>query len=87
MKKIVFLRKFFFGSLFAYEKSKNKKFNYILVELFFIKAKKKINSYKLKFPKNTKVYLILYILVLKLRDLKMPVNTYIEHISFFNLQK
>ena len=47
-------------------KKKSKKFNYIKVELFFIKIKKRIVSYKLVLTNNTEVYPIFYILPLKL---------------------
>ena len=52
-----------------YKKSKNKikskKFNYIKVELFFIKDIKKNISYKVELSYNTQICFIFYILVLK----------------------
>ena len=54
-------------------KKKSKKFDYIKVKPFFIKAKKRIGSYNLKLFKDTKVQLIFYILLLELTDSKIPI--------------
>ena len=45
---------------------KSKKVNYIKVRLFLIKVRKRTSSYKLKLPKDTKAYLVFYILLLEL---------------------
>ena len=53
---------------------KTKKSNnliYIIVKLFLIKTRKKIVSYKLELPKNTKVDLVFHILQLELANLKI----------------
>ena len=49
---------------------KNKKLYYHKVKLFFIKARKKSISYKIELHKNVKIYLIFYLLLLKLVDSK-----------------
>ena len=51
-------------------RKKSKKLNYIKIELFFIKITKKNISYKLKLSKDIKIYLLFYILLLKLVDCK-----------------
>jgi len=50
-------------------KKLNKKLNYIKVELFFIKKTKKLDNYKLNISKNIKIFLVFYILLLKLTNL------------------
>ncbi len=47
----------------------NKKLYYIKVKLFFIKKTKKLVNYKLNLFKNIKIFLVFYILLLKLVDL------------------
>ena len=54
-------------------KKKKKKLDNIKVGIFFIKAKKKNIIYKFKPLKNTKVYFVYYILLLKLVDPETPV--------------
>ena len=51
-------------------RKKNKKPDYTKVKLFFIKTRKKNSKYKLKLLKNTKVYSISYVLLLKLINYK-----------------
>ncbi len=43
--------------------------NYIKIELFFVKKNKKLINYKLDLLKNIKIFLIFYILLLKLTNL------------------
>jgi len=50
------------------KKLKKKKLYYIKIELFFIKQIKKLINYKLNLSKNAKIFLIFYILLLKLID-------------------
>jgi len=50
-------------------KKLNKKLNYIKVKLFFIKKTKKLDNYKLNISKNIKIFLVFYILLLKLTNL------------------
>ena len=45
-----------------------KKLNYIKIKLFLIKKTKKSINYKLNLSKNVKVFLICYILLLKLAN-------------------
>ena len=52
-------------------RKKSKKPNYIKIELFFIKAKKRTISYKLELFQNFKVYFVFYILVLELIEFKI----------------
>ena len=49
-------------------KKQNKKLNYIKIELFFIKNQKNRINYKFKLLKNTRIYSIFYILLLKSID-------------------
>lgn len=68
-------------------KKKSKKLDYIKVKQFFIKAKKGIVSYKLKLPKNAKVYFMFHVLLLKLEDLKILIQDmfyyqFLEEIKF-----
>ena len=53
---------------------KSKKLNYVKVEIFFIKVKKKVIKYKLKLAKKSKIWLIFYMLVLKLVNSKIPIQ-------------
>jgi hypothetical protein len=46
----------------------NKKLNYIKIQLSFIKIVKRLINYKLDLLKNVKIFLIFYILLLKLID-------------------
>ena len=52
-------------------RKKSKKLDYIKVESFFIKVKKKTISCKLELLKYTKINPIFYILLLKLTNYKM----------------
>ncbi len=61
----------------------NKKLNYIKVELFFVKKTKKSINYKLDLSKNIKIFLVFYILLLKLTNLIM----FLQNIFYFYLQK
>ncbi len=61
----------------------NKKLNYIKVESFFVKKTKKLVNYKLNLLKNIKIFLVFYILLLKLVDL----NTFIQKTFYYKLQK
>ncbi len=56
------------------KKLKKRKLNYVKVELFFIKIIKKSINYKLDLLKNVKVFLILYILLLKSIDLNISIQ-------------
>ncbi len=49
-------------------KKKSKKLDHIKIESFFIKAIKESINYKLDLPKNVKVFLVFYILLLELVD-------------------
>jgi len=61
----------------------SKKLNYIKVELFFVKKTKKSINYKLDLLKNVKVFLIFYILLLKLTNSIMS----LQDTFYFYLQK
>ena len=61
----------------------NKKLNYIKVRLFFVKKTKKSINYKLDLFKNVKIFLIFYILLLKLANLTI----FLQNIFYFYLQK
>ncbi len=50
----------------------NKKLNHIKVESFFVKKTKKLINYELDLFKNAKVFLVFYILLLKLTNLITP---------------
>jgi hypothetical protein len=54
-------------------RKKSKKLNYIKIKLFFIKVIKKLINYKLDLFKDIKMFLVFYILLLKLFDF----NTFI----------
>ncbi len=47
----------------------SKKLNYIKVKLFFVKKTKRLINYELNLLKNVKIFLIFYILLLKLANL------------------
>ena len=64
-------------------RKKSKKLNYVKIELFFIKIIKRLVNYELDLLKNVKVFLVLYILLLKLIDL----NTSIQKIFYYKAQK
>ncbi len=51
--------------------------------MFFVKKTKKSVNYKLDLFKNVKVFLVFYILLLKLVDL----NIFIQKIFYYKLQK
>jgi len=51
----------------------NKKLNYVKVKSFLVKKIKRLINYELDLSKNVKVFLVFYILLLKLVDL----NTFI----------
>ena len=55
-------------------RKKSKKFDNIKVGLFFIKAKKETISYKLKLPKDIKIYFVFYLLLLELAGLKISLQ-------------
>ncbi len=61
----------------------NKKLNYVKVKLFLVKKTKKLINYKLDLFKNVEVFLVFYILLLKL------VNsiTFLQNTFYFHLQK
>jgi hypothetical protein len=61
---------YFFTKKFKTRKL-SKKLNYIKVKLFFVKKTKELINYKLDLLKNIKVFLVFYILLLKLIDLDM----------------
>ncbi len=50
-------------------KKLNKKLNYVKVKSFFVKKTKILINYELDLFKNVKVFLIFYILLLKLTNL------------------
>jgi len=50
-------------------KKLNKKLNYIKIKLFFVRKTKKLINYKLNLSKNAKVFLVFYILFLKIANL------------------
>ncbi len=47
----------------------NKKLNYVKVKLFLVKKTKRLINYELDLLKNVKVFLVFYILLLKLTNL------------------
>ncbi len=51
--------------------------------MFFVKKTKRLVNYKLDLFKNVKVFLVFYILLLKLVDLIM----FLQNIFYFYLQK
>ena len=51
-------------------KKSNKKLNYVKVESFFIKDQKNWINYKFELSKNTRIYLVFYISLLKSIDSK-----------------
>lgn len=54
-----------------------KKLNNVKVGLLFIKKSKRLVSYEVDLPKNAKVDLVFYVLLLKLVDLEIPIqNTF-----------
>ena len=55
-------------------RQKSNKIDLIKIKPFFIKAKKRTITYKLKLHKNVIVYLIFYILLLELADSKIPMK-------------
>ena len=55
-------------------RKKSKKLDYIKVGPFSIKVKKKPVFYKLELPKDAKVYLIFYVLLLELADSKISIQ-------------
>jgi len=57
--------------------------NYIKIKLFFVKKTKKSINYKLDLFKNVKVFLVFYILLLKLIDSSI----FIQKIFYYKLQK
>ena len=57
--------------------------NYIKIKLFFVKKTKKSINYKLDLFKNVKVFLVFYILFLKLIDSSI----FIQKIFYYKLQK
>jgi len=57
--------------------------NYIKVESFLVKKTKRLINYKLDLFKNIKVFLVFYILLLKLANL----ITFLQNIFYFYLQK
>ena len=61
----------------------SKKLNYIKIDLFFVKKTKKLVNYKLDLFKNIKVFLVFYILLLKLANS----NIFIQKIFYYKLQK
>ena len=61
----------------------SKKLNYVNVGLFFIKANKKIINYKYELPKNGKIYIIFYVLLLKLAQFKIL----IQNKFYYQIQK
>ena len=64
-------------------KKSNKKLNYVKIELFFIKDQKDRISYKLKLLKNTRIYSIFYISLLKSADF----NTFIQKTFHYQSKK
>ena len=54
-------------------RNKSKKLNLIKVRSFFIKVMKGTINYKLELPKNTKVYLIFYFLLLELANSEIAI--------------
>ena len=61
----------------------SKKLNYIKVESFLVKKTKKSINYELDLLKNAKVFLVFYILLLKLANLITP----LQNTFYFHLQK
>ncbi len=55
-------------------KKLSKKLNYIKVKSFFVKKIKKLINYELDLLKNVKIFLIFYILLLKLIDLSTSIQ-------------
>jgi len=61
----------------------NKKLNYVRVKLFLVKKTKRLINYKLDLLKNVKVFLLFYILLLKLTNFIIS----LQNIFYFYLQK
>ena len=61
----------------------SKKLYYIKVELFFVKKTKRLINYKLDLLKNVKVFLVFYILLLKLAN---PITS-LQNTFYFHSQK
>ena len=68
-----------FYLLKKYLKKKSKILNFVKFELFFIKIKKKMFSYKLKLANNAIIYIIFYISLLEVVNLK----TFIENKFYY----
>ena len=64
-------------------KKRNRKLNYIKIELFFIKKIKKTINYELNLFKNVKIHSIFYISFLKSIDL----NTFIQKTFHYTIKK
>ena len=54
-------------------RKKNKKLNYIKIELFFLRFKWRIVKYKPTLPKDVKISFIFHMLLLKLSYRKLPI--------------
>jgi len=61
----------------------NKKLNHIKIKSFLIKKTKKLINYELDLPKNVKVFLVFYILLLELIDSITP----LQDIFYFHSQE
>ncbi len=61
----------------------NKKLNYVKIKLFLVKKIKRSINYKLDLLKNVKIFLVFYILLLKLVDL----ITSLQNTFYFYSQK
>ena len=57
-------------------KKKKKKHGYVNIKLFFIKARKKVINYNFELAKDAKVYLVFYMLQLRLKTLKRLYKIY-----------
>ena len=64
-------------------KKLSKKLNYVKIELFFIKNQKSRVNYKLELLKDTRIYSIFYILLLKPADF----STFIQETFYYKSQK
>ena len=64
-------------------KKSSKKLNHVKIDLFFIKEIKRLKTYKLKLSKETKIFSVFDILLLKLVDL----NTSIQKTFHFEFNK
>ena len=82
-KTIFQLKKIYLLTKNLKTKKVNKTLNYVKINPFFIKQQKKSVNYELNLFSNIRIYLILYVLLLKSADSK----TFIQNIFPFQCEK